>query len=144
MTVQRLEVELDDFDEVLLSEEINVLLLRRQEMIDEMEDLKLEVDQYASHISKKNGKSEELARQLEVNQKENSDLDTMIHGNEEDLSKLQKRVEEKKRLVSHGSTCCANTLCVLGLFCYFQNFQFSSDTVASPHPIEIGIKGKQR
>ena len=39
-SVQRLEFELDDYDEVLLSEELNVLLRKKGEINEEMNDLR--------------------------------------------------------------------------------------------------------
>lgn len=53
-SVQRLEFELDDYDEVLLSEELNVLLRKKEEINEEMNDLRFvfEYDSGVEDISK--------------------------------------------------------------------------------------------
>lgn len=48
-SVQRLEFELDDYDEVLLSEELNVLLRKKKEINEEMNDLRF-VFEYDSGV----------------------------------------------------------------------------------------------
>ena len=95
--VQHLDIQLEDFDEVLLSEEINVLLLRQQEMREEMADVQRQVENYELHLSQGREESRHLLDELEEMDRENDELDSAININEEELYKLQKRVDEKKR-----------------------------------------------
>lgn len=95
--IQRLEVELESYDEVLLSEELNVLLRREQEMVGEMEELNSRLNERNVHLSRERGRYELLLADLEEVTSENQELDLTIKDNESELEKLDKRVEEKKR-----------------------------------------------
>ncbi|XP_067928580.1 ras association domain-containing protein 8-like isoform X2 [Watersipora subatra] len=101
-TVQHLDVELEDFDEVLLSEEINVLVLRQKEMAEEMTDLQKRIGNCDIHLEKCRAESELLENQIDDVIMEGKHLDYLTKENEEEMLKLEKRVEEKKRFLSEA------------------------------------------
>ena len=96
-TVQRLELELDSCDEVLLSEELNVLLRKQEELNEEMNELRLQLTDCDSHIRTEHQKSQSLNSQLEHLDEDNKNIEKEIKTSEDEMDKLQKRVEEKKR-----------------------------------------------
>lgn len=98
-TVQRLEVDLDSCDEVLLSEELNVLLRKQEELDEEMNELRVQLTDCDSHILTEHQQTKSLASELDDLEKDNADIDKEIKGTENEMEKLQSRVEEKKRYV---------------------------------------------
>ena len=97
--MQRLELELDSCDEVLLSEELNVLLRKQEELNEEMNELRLQLTDCDSHIRTEHKQSQSLNSQLEHLDEDNKNIDKEIKSSEDEMDKLQKRVEEKKRWV---------------------------------------------
>lgn len=96
-TVQKLELELEACDEVLLSEELNVLLRRRDEMDCEINDIKQKISECEKDYEAKTVLTEDYKSQLEALTHEAENIESEITAYEQETKKLHQRVDEKKR-----------------------------------------------
>lgn len=99
-TVQRLEIELDECDEVLLSEELHVLRIKRQEMEDEMTGLNTKLADCSTELETKTKESTSLRNQIDEIEQDSHLVEQQITDREKEIHKLQSRVAEKKRYSS--------------------------------------------
>lgn len=67
---------------------------------------RLRVTEVDSHMLSEHQQSDLLVAQLDDFTKENSEIDKEIQSNEEEMVKLQKRVDEKKRFVGVELDSC--------------------------------------
>ena len=77
-TVQHLEIELDECDEVLLSEELHILRLKRQEMEEDMSELRLKLSDCSSELETKTKESTSLRNQIDGIEKDNRSIEQQI------------------------------------------------------------------
>lgn len=96
-TVHRLENELEQFDDVLLSEELNVLLRKQEEMELEMSQLQRQLNESDSIYGGKKAEASQLQAELELINAENDQIVLQTKENDKELDKLESKVNEKKK-----------------------------------------------
>jgi len=88
---------LDDYDDVLLSEELNVLLRRRHEINKEMTDMQNEIERHDGLLVETKEASRQLTVDIEEVSKETDELQESIDTSIEEISQIQKQVDSKDR-----------------------------------------------
>lgn len=88
---------LDDYDDVLLSEELNVLLRRRHEINKEMTDMQNEIERHDGLLVETKEASRLLTVDIEEVRKETDELQESIDTSIEEISQIQKQVDSKDR-----------------------------------------------
>lgn len=96
-TVHRLDSELERCDDVLLSEELNVLLRRQEEMELEMSELQRRLNKWDAGEDEKKSQTSQLERDLEEISVESEEIQSQIEESDGELSKLESKINERKK-----------------------------------------------
>lgn len=97
VAIHQLEEELEDYDEVLLSEELNVILRKQAEVQEEINALTHSVKQTDSQLENKTKQSNELVTKLKRLDKETEEIDSLLADHEMETKALQRKVNDKQK-----------------------------------------------